>query len=494
MGMGFLGKIRKGLYRLSDDTLYDINDIQDEISTNSQVLNFIINCRSLRTKSELDIIKAFEDAYNCNNNTAIKALFYVRDIKSGLGERRVFRVLINYLAKKNPDIIKKNLKNITIYGRYDDLYSLFNTPLENDVIELFKAQIKLDLKSDNPSTLCKWLKSENCSSNASKKLGIRTRCLLGYSSREYRKLLSLLRNKIFIVERELSNKTYNNIDYNKVTYQNIVRYRGAFIRHDKINYQNYLENYVANNLVSKNFNQDISIIPIITDIINNIISKKSKNIYPYNKLWELKLATLKSIESKDIVILNIENNTNINSSLALKSGISYILINKILSTHKFKNYYMYFNNLYKPKFGKVPSGNIFEEVSSVFKNNCKRLNNVTQLLELMLFTAIKKDYKQCDLPERVVIISDKDNSLSEELIDYDALILAYNKSGYTFPQILIWYPDIKSVSLYTEKNKSKVLHGFSEDLILDVLSKRYEDITSMIIDTLHSEQYKKVLT
>lgn len=494
MGMGFLGKIRNGLYRLSDDTLYDINDIQDEISNNSQVLNFIINCRSLRTKSELDIIKAFEDAYNCNNNTAIKALFYVRDIKSGLGERRVFRVLINYLAIKNPDIIKKNLKNITIYGRYDDLYSLFNTPLENDVIELFKTQIQLDLKSDNPSTLCKWLKSENCSSITSKKLGTRTRCLLGYSSRDYRKLLSLLRNRLFIIEKELSSRTYKNIDYNKVTYQNIVRYRGAFIRHDKENYLSHIENYMVDKQVLNTSNQDISVIPIITDIIKNIASKRSKNIYPYNKLWELKLATLKSIESQDLVILNIEKKLDGVTSLPLKVSISYILINKLLSTHKFKNYYMYYNNLDKPKFGRVSFGNIFEEVSSIFKNNFKRLHTLTPLLELMLFTAIKKEYKPKDLPDRVVIISDKDNSLSDEFIDYDSLIPAYSKAGYEFPQVLIWYPEIKSISLYTERNKSKILHGFSEDLILDVISKRYEDITSMIIDTLHSEQYKNVLT
>ena len=72
-----------------------------------------------------------------NKLTAMKFLFYIRDREEGLGERRIFRVVIKYLAIKETDIIKSVIPLIAEYGRWDDLLELFDTPLEKYTIMEF---------------------------------------------------------------------------------------------------------------------------------------------------------------------------------------------------------------------------------------------------------------------------------------------------------------------------------------------------------------------
>ncbi|MDZ7544044.1 DUF2828 family protein, partial [Clostridium perfringens] len=115
-----------------------------------------------------------------------------------------------------------------------------------------------------PSTLGKWLKSENTSSKESIILGNKTRKLLGYSQKEYRKLLSSLRGKIGIVERDLSRKDYLNINYKNLTRLNIIKYKKAFIKRDKENFEKYIKRNVNSNFPFKNPEN------IVSDIIKNL--------------------------------------------------------------------------------------------------------------------------------------------------------------------------------------------------------------------------------
>ena len=55
--------------------------------------------------------------------------------------------------------------HISEYGRWDDLiYAVYGTKLHYNMIEIVKAQLKLDLDSKTPSLLAKWMPSENTSS------------------------------------------------------------------------------------------------------------------------------------------------------------------------------------------------------------------------------------------------------------------------------------------------------------------------------------------
>lgn len=72
------------------------------------------------------------------------------------------------------------------------------------MLNIIKEQIAADLKVEAPSLLGKWMPSENASSRKTKKTANKLRKLLNYSHKEYRQLLSNLRERINIVERLMS--------------------------------------------------------------------------------------------------------------------------------------------------------------------------------------------------------------------------------------------------------------------------------------------------
>lgn len=76
---------------------------------------------------------------------AMKILFYARDIRGGLGERHVFRTILLWLAKNETESVKKNLKYVSEYGRFDDLLTLLDTPCEKEMLDLLKLQFTEDL-------------------------------------------------------------------------------------------------------------------------------------------------------------------------------------------------------------------------------------------------------------------------------------------------------------------------------------------------------------
>ena len=79
----------------------------------------------------------------------------------------------------------------------------------------------------------KWLKSENCSSKESKKLGSLTRKAFNMSSREYRKLLSWGREKENIVEKLMSENKWDEISFDSIPSKAGLKYSHAFQTRDE---------------------------------------------------------------------------------------------------------------------------------------------------------------------------------------------------------------------------------------------------------------------
>ena len=188
-------------------------------TTGKKLLDLNFSVSSLRHKSEQEIINQFMDAYYENSKLAIKYLFYLRDVTQGLGERRSFRVIINYLAEQHTDITLAVLELIPEYGRFDDLIGLLdcnNAEVSNKVLEIIAKQLKSDMiemkENHSISLLAKWMPSSNCSSKDTKRKAIIIRNYLGWDERKYRKTLSALRNHLNVVECKMSAKEWENID------------------------------------------------------------------------------------------------------------------------------------------------------------------------------------------------------------------------------------------------------------------------------------------
>ena len=93
-------------------------------TTQSDCLDLFATVGAIRRESDEEITNRFMRAFTEDKDIAMKLLFFARDIRGGLGERKVFRVCLKWLSYNAPETVRKNLLYIAEYGRFDDLLSL----------------------------------------------------------------------------------------------------------------------------------------------------------------------------------------------------------------------------------------------------------------------------------------------------------------------------------------------------------------------------------
>ena len=81
-------------------------------TTQSDCLDLFATIGALRTADAADVVQRFIKAYAEDADLAMKTLFFARDVRGGLGERRVFRTILAYLAASEPESVRRNLAYI----------------------------------------------------------------------------------------------------------------------------------------------------------------------------------------------------------------------------------------------------------------------------------------------------------------------------------------------------------------------------------------------
>ncbi|MCR1950055.1 DUF2828 domain-containing protein [Clostridium sp. DSM 100503] len=478
-----LSKIREELYKVSE-----IDMEEEEIVNINAIEEFIDNIAYFRNASEGEIIENFRSIFYSGTACSIKLLFFIRDKINGLGERRIFRVILRYLANEHPKYIKDNLSLIPKYGRWDDLYSLFDTKLEDDVIDLFKNQLQIDLNSNKPSTLAKWLKSENTSSKESKKLGNKTRRLLGYSPKEYRRLLSSLRKKIDIVETNISRREYSKINYKNLTKLNIKKYKKAFLRNDRVNYEKFKMENNKNTFIFESIEKMIS---IIRNDLNNYNINSIEDMYIKNLeyLIDINIRNLNSFE--DTLIVNgIEGEFTKDQNKYFDVLIATILLYNKMNSNSFKNYYMSFKK--NSKFNKLTGSNYIEDIQIISKNKVNYNIDLNSALDLLLFTSIKKNLKSEAIPKSIMFIYNKSEAI--DFIDIDEMNEKWGNSGFKIPRIKFWNLNNLSPKFSIKyKDSITIINGYNNSIWKYLLESKEISNGNIIIDKFNNIEYKDLI-
>ena len=212
-------------------------------TSGSDCMDLFASIGALRRESDDEIIARFVRAYTKNADMAMKLLFFARDIRGGLGERRVFRTILTWLAENKPDSVKKNMYYVAEYGRYDDLLVLLDTPCEKEMLSILQTQFEKDMeavgKNETVSLLAKWLPSVNASNQQTIRKAKKIAKAFGMTDAVYRKAITALRARIHIIENNLRQKDYS-FDYEKQPSRAMFKYRKAFLRNDRERYSEFL--------------------------------------------------------------------------------------------------------------------------------------------------------------------------------------------------------------------------------------------------------------
>lgn len=465
-------------------------------STMSDCLDLFATVGALRRESEVEIISRFIRAYTENKDIAMKLLFFARDIRGGLGERRVFRVILKWLALNDPTSIRKNLSYIAEYGRFDDLMMLFDTPLEQDMLELIQSQLAKDLEGvkngGEISLLGKWLPSVNASSRETKINGKKVARFLDLDDGAYRKTLTVLRAHIRIIENNLRERDYT-FDYSKQPSKAMFKYRDAFIRNDGERYREFL-NKVNTGEVKLNAGV-LAPYEIITPFFNKSVSDEERA--SINTTWN----ALEDFTNNENAIAVIDGSgsmysglTPIPATVALSLGIYFAERNK----GAFGNHFITFSR--NPQLVEIKGKDIYEKVVYCHDYNEVANTDIQKVFELILDTAKKNNIPQTELPKRLYIISDMEFDYCAEgasLSNFEYAKKMFENAGYKLPEVVFWNVNSRNRQQPVTKNEQGVLlvSGCTPRLFSMIADGKVSDSTpyEFMLDILMGERYENIL-
>lgn len=405
-------------------------------STQSDCLDLFAAIGALRSSNEEEIINRFVKAYTENPDLALKTLFFARDVRGGLGERKVFRVCLKWLAVNAPASVRKNLIHVAEYGRWDDLLCLMETPCEREVLDLMKAQLETDLSAladgGEVSLLAKWLPSVNASNHETIRYAKRIAHHLEMSESTYRKTLVKLRRHIRIIENHLREKDYS-FDYSKQPSKAMFKYRKAFCRNDGERYEAFLSKVTRGE--AKLNTGTLMPYEIVRPFFESRVSEQECNAIDVT--WRAQ-ENYTNGENALVVIDgsgSMYSGDPIPATVALSLGIYFAERN----TGVFRNHFITFSE--NPQLVEIKGRDILEKLQYCHKFNEIANTNVQRVFELILNTAVKNRVPQTELPARIYIVSDmefdrctKDSSLTN--FQYARKLFA--KHGYKLPEVVFW--------------------------------------------------------
>ena len=477
-----------------------------------------------RSRSEEDCILLFKNAFEENPEYAVKCLFYLRDIIEGQGQRRFFRICLQWLANEHPEVARRNLEYVSELGRWDDLYCLVKTPIEKDVFNLVKHQLALDVKSlrkpNGAVSLCgKWLCSENATSAETRKLGTITRNYLGMTSRQYRKTLSALRKRINVLERLMSANEWDKIDFSAIPSQAGLKYRKAFQRHDidrkKANpkAQTYEEfaNDASTTVNAKALNPYEVVQKAVSYINDNTVSSCWNTHHSWktdirdterlmiNKYWDNLTDYFKDATFDGLCVCDTSGSMTCNNALPLSIAISLSMYCAERARGPFTGHYISFSR--KARLVKVEGVDFVDKVKRIYETDLCENTNLESVFDLLLDTAYRNNCSQEDLPKTIIIVSDMEidsatrdyyyNKPNRELM-MNQIRKKWLSYGYNLPNIVYWCVNSRNENTILDNVKDGITYvsGSSPVLFKSILSNKTG--IDLMFDKLNNERYSKI--
>lgn len=456
-----------------------------------------------RERSEADCIFLFKKAYEEDPLLAMKCLFFLGDVRGGEGERRFFKTCLHWLADNHPEVVKKNLSLIPFYTRWDNLYALVGTPLECSAFDLMYEQLKLDIKSETPSLLAKWLKSENTSSKESRELAYCTMRHFCLNPREYRKILSHLRERIKVLERLMSQNRWDEIKFDKIPSKAGFKYRNAFARNDVLK-ERY--KFFAKDKKTK-VNADVlypyEVVSQARDLMGDSSWMGAKDVplddtqrLMINKYWDNLRDVLNQKPLNGIVVADTSGSMwgdpiNVALSLAMYCAER--------ASGPFANHFITFSR--HPELVEFSGVDFCDKVARASSADWGMNTDIVAVFNLILCTALKNEVPQSEMPEKVIIVSDMQFDNAVYYPDFtvgslfDSIREKWEANGYKLPQLIFWNVRASNtggnIPMRDDAN-GQVCYcsGFSPVLFEQILECKTAE--ELMLSKLNSERYAAV--
>jgi hypothetical protein len=477
------------------------NGAKTHRSSGSSLLDFFSRAAAMRSASTESLIDLFSKALEENFTYAVVALFNIRDVRGGLGERRVFRVLFKYLATHYSTQTTMLLEFVPEYGRWDDiLTSCKGTPVYDTALSVYANQLQEDYitclddnKNKSISLASKWSPSET--SKANKVYAIDLMGSMGLTPKQYRKLRVTLNKRLELVETKMCSREWTAIQYSKVPSRASSLYRKAFSKHDTKRYGEYLSS------VEKGESKINAGTLYPYDIVHGLRHTSDKTL-------ELQWKSLPNYVPADLgnALAIVDGSGSMTVPISPKSSVtcsdvaqSIALYLSERNTGIFKNQFITFST--RPKFVTLKGTSLSARIKELDKYDEVADTNLEKVFDELLDIAIKHNLTEADMPTKLYILSDMEfnecvqfnGARKSSVTAFESIKAKYAQAGYKMPVVVFWNIHAKTQQspVKLHETGTVLVSGLSPTIFKMSLSGDINPENAMY-DILNGERYEPI--
>ena len=437
--------------------------------TNSTSGSFLVDLFGRAGSSRgTNLVGEFLQAFKENPDLAIRLALYTRDPRGGYGERKHFRQWIGYILKKvDLETGKAIVSKIPEIGRFDDLIPVIE--LGGD-IKAHAITVWLRAIAVEKNTLAaKWMPRKD-------RIFEEVRRHLGVPPKTLRKLLVETTN---VVETQMCNREWDQIEYSKLPSRAQLLYRKAFARNDGERYEEYL-----------------------SALEKGEAKVNSSVLYPYeivaNSSGQLREAQWKGLpdyvgEGSFLPMIDVSasmcvaaGNTKFTAmQVAMSLGIYLAERNKGV----FKDQFLTFSE--RPSMQELCGDTLETRLRNLSRAHWGMNTDINRAMQTILDRAVANGLTDEDLPDALIVLSDMEFDRCGSSPVSEKTIRDFEASGFTAPKLVFWNIASRrdNVPVRAGQNGTVLVSGFSAAVMKTVLSGEVVTPLDMVKSALCVPKY-----
>lgn len=495
------------------------------LTSNSDCLDFFV--RITRSAPFNDYIDSFTKAWRENKETAIKILMNMRDVRGGKGEKLIPAVIMVYLKFTiEPNVYEAILQKMIEYGYWKDLLRIIEiesrtlldinkrTVLNKSSVEvkLFAEKLGSDMRSlldDAVSnglpeqksqkkvaiSLCgKWAPSEK-SHYDHHPMCAATNIMneMGLNPKQYRTMLTKLRNHLNVLETLMSNQQFDQIDFSKLPSVAMMKMKHAFSRDTNakgvesesrkklhVSYQEYLRKlHLGKTKVNVKGIQP-------HELVSTYMSGSDIDILVEAQWDAIKKHVMESGSFRDVTAI-----VDVSSSMSgqpMEVAIALGILVAECTKGPYHGKAITFND--KPEWHVLTGTTLKDKVNCMRHAPWGGSTNLRATFDMILEQAISAELTADEMVKTLFIFTDMqfnqcDHGSWESTFEYARR--KYETAGYALPRIVCWNlrtSSSKSIPVTKNENGFVMLSGFSAELLKCIIGAKEFTPMSMLLHVL----------
>jgi hypothetical protein len=448
------------------------NNMKAFADTASATVDLFYNIGASRGK---DITPMFRRAFATDEDLALRIALWARDVRGGAGEREVFRDVLRWLEKHEPEVLlnTKILEKVPELGRWDDLLVFnYNPEVKSKAFDLIAQGLR-----DGNGLCAKWMPRKGVEA-------VELRNALGMTPKQYRKTLV---NLSHTVEQAMCAKEYERINYAHVPSLAMSRYMKAFSKNDKDRFVAYRES-----------------------LIKGETKINASAVYPYDVIKTIRFGGDDKVANEQWKALpdymddtNVLPMVDVSGSMCCPAGgnpnvqcidVSLSLGLYCASKNKgaFKDMFLTFSA--EPQIQKV-SGTLKQRLVQMDSSEWGMNTDIIKAFKHILKLATTNDVPESDMPSVVLILSDMQFDQCAQFDDsaMESIKRQYATAGYKVPTVVFWNLNASYGNApvsFSEKGVALV-SGFSPAIMKAVLAADFDTLSpeSIVRDAVCVPRY-----